>query len=613
MRLGAWVVGLAVMSVVVPTPAPGHPLDALSPEEIVGAADVLIAAGVARPDAVFQSVSLHEPDKARVLAGLPVEREALVFFRQDRRSFRTVVNLDRGTFTAPVEIPRSHGQLGLTIGEIFDFTFLFEDPAFLAAMAARGLDTPEELAQVFVTPLTSGSFGLPEERRRIVKAQMYFVEGTGINLYARPIEGVQAIADLDARKVLQVLDSGVVPIPSATHEFDEASVEATYGLRRELRPIEISQPEGSNVSFDGSFIEWQKWRFHVRFDRRSGLILSSVTYDCRSVLYQGSLSEIFVPYQDPGQNWFYRTFMDAGEFGLGSLASPLTPGLDVPPTAALLDAVVSASIPAAGVPVVPLPLEDVVGVFERLTGYPIWRHFELFSPNGPSYEGRAEVELVVRMIAQVGNYDYLIDWIFAQDGSLRVEVGLTGIDVARGVFATSIEDPGAAEETAHGALVAPQLVATHHSHHFNFRLDLDVDGRDNSFVDGRLRTVAALEPPRKSVWVVEDEILEREGEGMLDDEESVWRVINPGRTNAWGYPTGYLLESEAGSRASGRNRGLYSRHVGWLVERSLAWGADRLTVIALWDGKPGDGSGGTADLVEEARRYTERVFVVSPG
>ena len=76
---------------------------------------------------------------------------------------------------------------------------------------------------------------------------------------------------------------------------------------------------------------------------------------------------------------------------------------------------------------------------------------------------------------------------------------------------------------------------------------------------------------------------------------------------------GVRLEVMAGSRASGRNRGLYSRHVGWLVERSLAWGADRLTVIALWDGKPGDGSGGTADLVEEARRYTERVFVVSPG
>ena len=40
-----------------------------------------------------------------------------------------------------------------------------------------------------------------------------------------------------------------------------------------------------------------------------------------------------------------------------------------------------------------------MGVFERLTGSPAWRHFEQFS--GGAYEGRAEVELVVRSIAQV--------------------------------------------------------------------------------------------------------------------------------------------------------------------------------------------------------------------
>src|SRR5690606_16235192 len=133
-------------------------------------------------------------------------------------------------------------------------------------------------------------------------------------------------------------------------------------------------------------------------------VVSLVTYDGRSVLYQGSLSEVFVPYQDPGQNWFYRTFMDVGEFGFGTLASPLAPGLDVPENTAFFDAVISAAIPDPDIPVIPLPLENVIGIFERVTGNPEWRHFELFAPGGPVYEGRAEVELVVRMIAQVGNY-----------------------------------------------------------------------------------------------------------------------------------------------------------------------------------------------------------------
>jgi hypothetical protein len=82
-------------------------------------------------------------------------------------------------------------------------------------------------------------------------------------------------------------------------------------------------------------------------------------------MYQGSLAEIFVPYQDPGPNWFYRTYMDAGEFGFGLLASPLTLGLDVPENAVLLDGLVAAAIPDPALPVIPLPLRTVIGVFER--------------------------------------------------------------------------------------------------------------------------------------------------------------------------------------------------------------------------------------------------------
>ncbi len=76
---------------------------------------------------------------------------------------------------------------------------------------------------------------------------------------------------------------------------------------------------------------------------------------------------------------------------------------------------------------------------------------------------------------------------------------------------------------------------------------------------------------------------------------------------------GVRVEVMSEPRGPGRSPGLYARQVRWLIERSLFWGSERLTVIALWDGKPGDGSGGTADLLEEARRHTERVFVVSPG
>jgi len=534
-RLCARGMAAAALALHLCAPLAAHPMDPLTADEIVAAANLLLAAHAAQPGAIFQAVDLAEPPKHDVLAGRG-DRQASVFWRQNKQSFRSTVNLSQHTFTAPQLIPRSEGQLGLTITEVIDFGFAFQDPAFLAALARRGISTPAQLGKVFVTPLTPGSFGLPEEERRIVKAQMYYTEGASINLFARPIEGMQAIIDLDERRVLRVLDSGVVPIPPLTHEFDEVSVAASIGLRPPLRTVRMFQPDGRNFRIDGNFVEWQKWRFHVRFERRAGTVLSLVTYDGRSVLYQGSLGEVFVPYQDPDANWFYRTYMDEGEFGFGTLSSPLALGLDVPENALLLDGLISAALPDPSLPVVPLPLPKVVGIFERLTGNPAWRHFEQFS--GGRYEGRAEVELVVRSIAQVGNYDYMIDWIFTQNGAIRVEVALTGIDATKAVA------PGGFGRTPFGTPIAPQLVGVNHSHHFNFRLDLDVDGPLNSFVLGKLEKRPAS-GPRKSVWVVDEQLVGSEREARLDEDHALWKVINPNRRNAFGEAVGYLIESHA--------------------------------------------------------------------
>lgn len=58
--------------------------------------------------------------------------------------------------------------------------------------------------------------------------------------------------------------------------------------------------------------------------------------------------------------------------------------------------------------------------------------------------------------------------------------------------------------------------------------------------------------------------------------------------------------------------GLHARHCRWLLDRALAWGSEKLRFVALWDGQPGDGAGGTADMVEAVRRHTDRIHLIRP-
>jgi len=137
---------LALMACAASHATISHPLDPLEDFEILGAANILLAGHAAKPGAIFQSIELREPSKSSVLAfhpGASIPRAAQVFWRQDKKSYRSIVDLSHGTFTPPVLIPRSDGQLGLTITEVSDFSFAFQDPRLLAARASvRELGTP---------------------------------------------------------------------------------------------------------------------------------------------------------------------------------------------------------------------------------------------------------------------------------------------------------------------------------------------------------------------------------------------------------------------------------------------------------------------------------------
>ena len=77
-------------------------------------------------------------------------------------------------------------------------------------------------------------------------------------------------------------------------------------------------------------------------------MLHRLCYDGRSIMHRASLSEMVVPYGDPGPTHYFKNAFDAGENGVGVAASPLTRGCDCLGEIVYLDAVVNDS---AGEPV----------------------------------------------------------------------------------------------------------------------------------------------------------------------------------------------------------------------------------------------------------------------
>lgn len=484
------------------TPAPAHPLDGLTAEEMRRVTGILRAAGEADDRTRYPLIELIEPPKADVLAwseGGPEPRRALVHMLGET-GFRTaVVDITGGA----VESAGPAAGQPMVLFEEFTgaMNAALAHPEMIAGLARRGLAPGD----VFCLPLTAGNYLTPEyEGTRLMKVPCY-VNPTGSNYYARPVEGVFAVVDLLRNEAIRVVDEGVVPLPEDDWGYTPDEVAARGLPRPASSPVHLTQPGGPGYSLMGSQVEWDIWRFRLRVDKRPGIVLSNIDVSeggrWRPVLYQAHLSEVFVPYMDPSPGWYFRTYMDSGEYGFGLFLSPLTAGVDCPGHATFLPALVNDDFGG------PLEIPDAICVFERYVGDPAWRHFEVFAQGETTSvpaEGRPATELVVRTASVVGNYDYLIDYRFRQNGALSIDVGSTGQDAVKGVATTSMEDATAAADTAYGTLVAPNLVAPFHDHYFNFRLDFDVDGPVNH---PAVLEIVAGEPaddsPRRSFWTVE--------------------------------------------------------------------------------------------------------------
>jgi primary-amine oxidase len=508
-----------------------HPLDPLTKEELQTTVTVLKTAGRATPQSRFLWVGLNEPPKSEILAYAPgkaVRREAfaVVYERESNRTFEAVVDLRNLRVLSWKAIP---GVQPPMFGEDIELLskLVHADTRWQAAMRRRGIT---DFNQVTVDPW-AGEPGIKHRQLHAVS----FLKGTDRNYYAHPIEGVVAYVDLNAKRVERVEDTGPIPVPRQSGEYEASRAGA---LRPEPKPLQIAQPDGPEFTVEGHEVRWQNWRFRFGFDPREGLVLYTVGFEdqgrLRSILYRASVSEMFVPYGDPGPNWRFRNAFDEGEFGLGAGAVPFAPGADAPANARYFSAAwVSEDGTVNETP-------DLIALYEQDGGL-LWRHTDV---TDLTTEARRARQLVLAGISNLGNYDYCFRWIFHQDGTLEQETLLSGI------VQTQAFQPGQGAERAggqprYGALVAPDLAAVYHQHFFNFRLDMDVDGTENCVKEMNVESMKAGEDnPDGNAFTLRQTTLpsEKRARRALDPATNrCWCVVNCARPNALGQPVGYML------------------------------------------------------------------------
>ncbi|MCS2172826.1 primary-amine oxidase [Scandinavium sp. TWS1a] len=517
-----------------------HPLNALTANEIKEAVEIVKASPDFKPNTRFTQIALAEPEKAKVwnfvMSGTAIDEDRLanVTMLDGKHVIESQVDLKNKKVLRWAPIKDAHGMVLLD-----DFSsvqnIINASKEFAEVLKKHGITDP---SKVITTPLTVGYFdgkdGLKQEDR-LLKVVSYLDVGDG-NYWAHPIENLVAVVDLEQKKIIKIEEGPVIPVPMAPRPYDGRD-----RIAKQLKPLDIIEPEGKNYTITGDMVHWQNWDFHLRLDSRVGPILSTVTYNDngtkRKIMYEGSLGGMIVPYGDPDVGWYFKAYLDSGDYGMGTLTSPIARGKDAPSNAVLLDETIADYTGA------PMNIPHAIAVFERYAG-PEYKHQEMGQPN-VSTERR---ELVIRWISTVGNYDYIFDWVFHENGTIGIDAGATGIEAVKGVQSKTMHDATAKDDTKYGTLIDHNIVGTTHQHIYNFRLDLDVDGENNRLVamdpDVKPNTAGG---PRTSTMQIDQHTIDSEQQAAQKFDPGTIRLLsNTSKENRMGNPVSYQIIPYAG-------------------------------------------------------------------
>jgi primary-amine oxidase len=448
-----------------------HPLDPLSLDEIqVAISTVKKAHG----DVFFNVVSLHEPRKAELQAWLekpdsaplPARIADIVVIAPGGKVYDGLVDLQQKAITKWEHMEGV--QPIITMEELQAVEHIIrKDPKVIEQCEISGIPK-EDMHKVYCDPWTIGYDERHGNLVRLQQALMYYRPNIDDNQYQYPLDfcpiydsGKGEIIDIDIPKVRR-------PVSKAPAlNYHPAAVEERGGYRKDLKPINITQPEGVSFKLTGRELEWQNWKFHIGFNYREGIVLSNITFNdkgtARPIFYRLSLAEMVVPYGNPEHPHQRKHAFDLGEYGAGYMTNSLSLGCDCKGSIHYLDAHFPSR--AGGV----RTIKNAICIHEEDDGI-LFKHSDFRDDSTIVTRAR---KLIIQQVFTAANYEYAIQWVFHQDGTIQPDIRLTGI---LNTYAMNADE----DTKGWGTQVHPGVNAHNHQHLFCLRIDPNIDGPKNT-------------------------------------------------------------------------------------------------------------------------------------
>ena len=236
-------------------------------------------------------------------------------------------------------------------------------------------------------------------------------------------------------------------------------------------PVQVS-PDGKRYNIEDRHVNYMFWDFDFRMSAIKGPQLYDIRFKNERIVYELSLQEIAVFYSGHKPMQALANYLD-GVGLIGFQAKGLVPGVDCPNDATFIDT--TFQVESDG----PIKVLNAFCLFEYNMGIPLRRHLSYSFSYGRFYEGMETTVLILRTIATIVNYDYIIEFMFYANGAIQVKVVSTGYIL--GTFYT-------ADENKYSFKLHDNLAANIHQHIFNFKADLDIKGTSNRFATADVET-----------------------------------------------------------------------------------------------------------------------------